>query len=158
MDSTIVFMLSFAIGIIAGLRSLTAPAAVSWAAYLAWISVQGTWLNFLSYAAAAYIFGVLALVELVTDKLSKTPSRKAAGPFGARIMFGAMSGAALTAAGHQSWIVGAALGGLGAVAGTLGGYAARTGLVKALKSPDWVVAVCEDVIAVGGGLFLVSRF
>jgi uncharacterized membrane protein len=47
---------------------------------------------------------------------------------------------------------------LGAVAGTLGGYEARTRLVRTLRAPDLVIAVVEDAVAVGGGLFVVSRF
>jgi uncharacterized membrane protein len=49
-------------------------------------------------------------------------------------------------------------GAVGGIIGTVGGYAARTGLVRALKVPDFVIALLEDVVAVGGGLFLVSRF
>jgi uncharacterized membrane protein len=46
---------------------------------------------------------------------------------------------------------------MGAVVGTLGGYEARTRLVRALKVPDLVIAFLEDECAIGGGLFLVSR-
>ena len=157
MDTSTVFGLAFAIGCIAGLRTFTPLAAAGTAAYLGWINLQGDWLAFLGNPVAAYIFGPLALAELVTDKLPNTPSRKTTGPFVARIVSGGLSGAALGAAGHQSWIAGAVLGGLGAVAGTLGGYEARTRLVKAFKSPDFMVALLEDAVAVGSGLFLVTR-
>ncbi|MGH7516102.1 MAG: DUF4126 family protein, partial [Gemmatimonadales bacterium] len=43
-----------------------------------------------------------------------------------------------------------------AVAGTLGGYQARTRLVPALKVPDYVVALAEDVVAVGGAVMIVA--
>jgi uncharacterized membrane protein len=157
MDTLSVFAIAFAIGIIAGLRSLTAPAVVSWAAYLRWINVEGTWAAFLASTATVYIFTALALAELVGDKLPKTPSRKTPGPFGARFVLGAASGAALCAAGRQSSIIGAVLGGLGAVVGTLGGYQARTRSVAALKVPDFVIALIEDAIAIGGGFLLVSH-
>lgn len=157
MDTASVFAIAFAIGVIAGLRSLTAPAVVSWAAHLGWINVQDTWAAFLGSTAAVYIFTALALAELVGDKLPKTPSRKTPGPFGARIVLGAACGAALCVAGHQSSVIGALLGGLGGVAGTLGGYAARTRSVAALKVPDFVIALIEDAIAVGGGFLLVSH-
>lgn len=42
------------------------------------------------------------------------------------------------------------------MAGTLGGYQARTRSVAALKVPDFVIALIEDAIAVGGAFFLVS--
>ena len=105
-----------------------------------------------------WILTALALLELVNDKLPKTPSRKTPGPFAARIVTGALSGAVLGAAARQSSAVAALLGGLGAVAGTMGGYEARTRLVKAWNVPDLVVALLEDAVAIGGGLFIVSRF
>jgi uncharacterized membrane protein len=158
MSPLLVCALAFAIGIVTGLRSMTGPAVVSWAARLGWINVSQTPLAFLGYAWTPYILSVFALAELVADKLPTTPSRKQPGPFGARIVLGALSGAALAAGGGLSWPVGALPGGLGGVAGTLGGYAARTGLVAQLKVPDYVIALLEDLVAVGGGLFLVSRF
>lgn len=153
-----VFALAFAIGVVAGLRSLTAPAVVSWGARLGWLRLEHTPLAFLGYPATAYILGFLALGELVGDTLPKTPSRKLPGPFIARIVLGALSGSALAAGGGRSALGGAVFGGLGGVAGTLGGYELRTRLVRALKVPDFVIALLEDAVAVGGGLFLVSRF
>jgi uncharacterized membrane protein len=50
------------------------------------------------------------------------------------------------------------VGALGAVAGTLGGYAARTRLVKALKVPDFAVALPEDAVAIGGALLIAFLF
>ncbi len=107
MDTVSVFAIAFAIGVIAGLRSLTAPAVVSWAAYLGWFNVQDTWAAFLGHTASVYIFTALALVELVSDKLPKTPSRKTPAPFTARIVLGAACGAALCAAGRQPSLIGA---------------------------------------------------
>ncbi|HTK41315.1 MAG TPA: DUF4126 family protein [Gemmatimonadales bacterium] len=158
MSSGFALALAFGIGVVCGLRSMTAPAVVSWAARLGWLDVSHTWLAFLGYAWTPYILSVLAVGELVADKLPMTPSRKAPGPFGTRIVLGALSGAALTAGHGQSWALGAMAGAVGGIIGTVGGYAARTGLVRALKVPDFVIALLEDVVAVGGGLFLVSRF
>jgi uncharacterized membrane protein len=158
MSMTSVLALAFAIGVVAGLRAMTAPAVVSWGAHLRWLNLGETWLSFLGTRAAALIFSVLAIGELVNDKLPKTPSRKAPASFGFRIVSGAFSGLALATAGQQSAFAGAIMGGLGAVVGTLGGYEVRTRLVKALRVPDMVIAVVEDVVAVGGGFFIVSRF
>lgn len=157
METASVFAIAFAIGVIAGLRSLTAPAVVSWAAYLKWLNVQGTWAALLGQTATVYILTALALAELVADKLPQTPSRRTPGPFVVRIVLGAVSGAALCVAVRQSSVIGAVLGGLGAVVGTLGGYQARTRSVAALKVPDFVIALIEDAIAVGGAFLLVSR-
>jgi uncharacterized membrane protein len=158
MDTSSAFALAFAIGIIAGLRSMTAPAVVAWAAHLKWLDLRHTWAAFMASTVTLSILTALALAELVADKLPKTPSRRSPGPFAARIVLGALSGGVLCEAARQSSVAGVILGGLGAVAGTLGGYEARTRLVKAWNLPDIVVALLEDAVAIGGGLFLVSRF
>jgi uncharacterized membrane protein len=149
-------VLAFALGIIAGLRSMTAPAAIAWAAHFGWLHLDATPLAFLGSAAARYLLLALMLAELAVDKLPFTPSRTRPGPFIGRILTGGLAGAALTSGLGQSLAAGAVAGGLGAVAGTLGGYRARTGLVRALAVPDYVVALTEDVVAVGGALLIVA--
>jgi uncharacterized membrane protein len=154
MEIMSVFALAFLMGVIAGLRSFAAPAAVSWAARLGWLQVESTWLAFLGFQFTPYIITVLAIGELIADKLPKTPSRKAPGPFGFRIVSGALCGAALGAGSLGGAIAGA----LGAVAGTLGGYEFRMRLVKATGGRDFPIALLEDLIAVGGAVLIVSRF
>ena len=150
-----IFVLAFLIGVVAGLRSMTAPAVVSWAARLGWIHLEATPLAFLGYAATPWIISVLALAELVADQLPKIPSRKTPGPFGARIVSGALCGAALGAAAGQT-VGGIVAGVVGAVAGTLGGYEFRVRLARA-AGRDLPIALLEDAIAIGGGLLIVSR-
>jgi uncharacterized membrane protein len=149
-------VLAFVIGVIAGLRSLTAPAVVSWGARLGWLHLENTWLAFFGFAATAYVFSALAIAELVSDKLPKTPSRKAPMAFGARIVTGALCGAALGATA-DAWIGGLLAGVLGAIAGTLGGYEFRARLVRAIGGNDLPIALLEDAIAVGGAFLIVSR-
>lgn len=152
----LIYLLAFLIGVIAGLRSMTAPAAVSWAARLGWLHLENTGLAFLGYAATPYILSVLAVGELIIDKLPKTPSRKAPVPFIGRIVIGALCGAALGAT--SAGLIGGLLAGvLGAVAGTLGGYEFRARLVRAIGGKDLPIALLEDVIAVGGAALIVSR-
>lgn len=147
------YALPLLIGVIAGLRAMTAPAATSWAAHLARLKVTGTWLAFMGSVYAAGVFTVLALIELVTDQLPKTPSRKVPQQFGARIVSGALSGACFgTLAG--SWIVGAVLGVVGAVIGTLGGAELRGALARKLGK-DLPAALIEDAVAIGGAALLV---
>ncbi len=146
---------AFLIGVVTGLRTLTAPAAISWAAALRWLHLENSPLAFLGYAATPYIFSLLAIGELITDKLPKTPSRKA--PLGliARILMGGMCGAAFGVAG-DSPIAGCVAGVVGAVAGTFGGYECRVRLARAVGR-DLPIALLEDVIAIGGAFLLVSR-
>ena len=151
-----VYLLAFLIGVIAGLRAMTAPAVVSWAARLGWLHVENTWLAFLGFAATPYILSVLAIGELIADKLPKAPSRKAPPGFITRILTGALSGAAISAG--SSWTIGLVAGAIGAIIGTLGGYEFRVRLVKATSGKDLPIALLEDVIAIGGAFLLVSRF
>ncbi|HEY2459529.1 MAG TPA: DUF4126 family protein [Candidatus Acidoferrum sp.] len=153
-----IFLLAFLIGVIAGLRAMTAPAVTSWAAHHAWLNLHNTPLAFMGSAAASIVFILLAVFEFVTDTLPSTPSRTKPVGLIARILTGGISGAAIAAAGGQSIAIGAVLGAVGGVAGAFAGYQVRTRLVKALRVPDIVIAILEDVVAVGGGLLIVSRF
>ena len=76
MSPSEVLLLAFLIGVISGLRSLTAPAVVAWGARLNWINLQNTTLSFMGSTVTLVILTVLAIVELVADKLPSTPSRK----------------------------------------------------------------------------------
>lgn len=149
------YVLPFLIGAVAGLRSLTAPAAVSWAARLGWLPLGDTPLAFLGFAATPYILTVLAVGELVNDKLPRTPSRKAPAPFFARVVTGALSGAALGAVSH-ALLGGLVAGAVGAVAGTLAGFELRSRLVRAFGGNDLPVALLEDAVAIGSALWIVS--
>ena len=147
-----IYLLALLIGIVAGLRAMTAPAAVAWAAYLGVLDLGGTWLAFLGNVWARWILTALALVELVTDQLPSTPSRTVPVQFGTRIVTGALSGAGIGAAGG-SWFGGLLAGAVGAVLGTLGGHAFRARLAAAFGS-DRPAAFVEDAVAIGGALLI----
>ena len=158
MTPALVLLLAFLIGVVSGLRSLTAPAVVAWAAHRGWIHLNHTPLNFMSSTAAVIVFTLFAVVELVADQLPSTPSRTEPPGLIARIVLGALSGAAVAVSGAQSMAIGAVLGAAGGIAGAFGGYQVRTRLVKALKVPDFVIACLEDAVAIGAGVFIVARF
>lgn len=145
---------SFLIGIVAGLRAMTAPAAVSWAAALGWINVSETPLAFMGYAWTPWIFTVLALVELVTDQLPSTPSRKVPPQFAARIIMGGLAGATI-GAGFGLLAAGLIAGIVGAIAGTYGGAAAR-GRLAAVFGRDLPAALIEDAVAILGAYIIVA--
>jgi uncharacterized membrane protein len=100
------------------------------------------------------IITVLAVGELVADKLPKTPSRTAPPSFTARIALGAFAGAVIGTAWGFTWSA-LGVGIIGAVLGTLGGYQARTRLV-ASHGHDLPIALLEDAVAVLGGFALAA--
>ena len=147
------YLFALLIGVIAGLRAMTAPAAVAWGAHLGLIPLQGTPLAWLGGAIAPWVFTVLAVLELISDQLPKTPSRKVPVQFGTRILSGAFCGAAIGLV-QNAWIGGAVAGAIGAVIGTLGGADARGRLAKAFGK-DLPAALIEDVVAVGGAALII---
>ena len=156
MNST-TLLLAFGIGVVAGLRSLTAPAVVAWAARLGWINLHNSPLAFMGSKWTVVILTALAVVEFIGDQLPSTPPRTGAVGLSARIVTGALTGACLAVAGSAGLWWGAIAGIVGAVAGAFGGYCARVWLVRSLRVPDFVIALPEDAIAIGLGLFLASR-
>jgi len=158
MDSPLVFLLAFGIGIVAGLRTFSAPAAMVWAAHWHWINLAGTSLAFVHSRVALVIFTILALAEFVGDQLPATPNRTKPGPLGARIISGAFCGTTVGLLGGNFVVLGGILGALGAIAGAFGGYQARTRSVKALGVPDFMIAVPEDLLALAAGFLIFSRF
>ena len=148
-------VIAILIGIIAGLRAVTAPAAVSWAARLGFLQLGGTHLAFLGAAATPWIFSVLALAEIINDKNPKTPSRLVPPQFITRVVTGSFSGAAIGLGLGSLWI-GLVCGAIGAVLGTLGGSAFRRALAKAIGK-DLPAALIEDAIAIVGAYLIISH-
>jgi uncharacterized membrane protein len=150
--ATTAFVLALLIGVTAGLRAMTAPAAVSWAARLGWLQLGPTGLAFLGYAVTPWILTVLALGELVTDQLPSTPSRTVPIQFGTRLLMGALSGGAI-GAGVGLMALGLAAGIAGAIIGTLGGRAYRARLAAAFGN-DRPAAFIEDAVAILGAVLV----
>ena len=148
--------LAFLIGVIAGIRSMTAPAMVSWAARSGLLQLSGTWLAFLGYRWTPWIFSLAAVAEIINDKLPNTPSRKVPPQFIARILAGALAGAGIATPSGRV-VAGVLLGGIGAVVGTLGGAELRSRLVKATGGRDLPIALLGDVVAVLGAFLIVRQ-
>jgi uncharacterized membrane protein len=149
---TTAFLLPLLIGVVSGLRTMTAPTAVSWAARFGWLNLAPTGLAFLGYAFTPWILTVLALGEFVADQLPTTPSRTVPMQFSARILTGALSGAAIGAA-HGALAIGLIAGIAGAVIGTLGGRAGRARLAAGFGA-DRPAAFIEDAVAIGGAFLI----
>ena len=154
MTHALLMLMALLIGVVAGLRSLTAPAVVAWAAFIGWIDLHGTWASWVANIITVIVLTVLAVGELVNDKLPKTPARTAAPIFAARIITGGFAGAVLGAWPHWTFT---ALGSgvIGAVLGTLGGYQARKRLA-AVAGKDLPIALLEDAVAIAGGFAILA--
>lgn len=158
MTHALILLLALLIGVIAGLRALTAPAVVSWGALLGWIDLDGKWSEWMAHPITVTVLTIFLVVELVTDQLPSTPSRKTAPQFVTRLIMGAFAGAVIGSAYYHTFsALGAGM--IGAVLGTMAGAAARQRFADARSGQDRPGAILEDVIAVGGGFliaFLVS--
>jgi uncharacterized membrane protein len=156
-DMHLVFAFALGIGFAAGLRSLAPPAVVAWAAHFGWLNLNNSPLAFMGSIIAVVVFSLLALFELFADTQPSTPKRTAAAPLTARIVTGALCGACLCAAGHQSLMVGAIPGAIGGIIGAFAGYQIRSKLVTALNIKDIFIALPEDLVTIGLAFFFASR-
>lgn len=153
MTHALVLLLALLIGVAAGLRAMSAPAAVAWGAMLGWIDVDGKWSQWFGHPITVTVLTIFLVAELITDKLPKTPSRRTPPQFIGRLVTGGFAGAVLGSGFfHTFSSIGAGM--IGAVLGTLGGATARAKLVAANGGRDRPVAVGEDVLAIGGGLLV----
>jgi uncharacterized membrane protein len=148
---------AFLIGLFAGLRSVTPPAAVAWAVHLGWLKLARP-LSLIGSLPAVIILSFFAVIEVMADKLPYTPNRTAPQKLLVRIVTGGFAGACVSLGGGRSAYAGAGLGVLGGIVGCFGGYYVRARLVNSLNQSDFTIALIEDLVAIGGSLFIVSRF
>jgi uncharacterized membrane protein len=148
---------AFTLGVVAGMRSQMPLALLAWRIRKDRAGgepvglpavVERTWF--------APLATMLAVGELIGDKLPMTPSRLSPGPLVGRIVFGGCAGAVAATLSRQTPAWGALAGACGALVGSFGGYHARRSIVSACGLPDPLVAVAEDSIAIGIGTWAVS--
>jgi uncharacterized membrane protein len=150
-------LLCVVIGAASGLRSFTGVAAVALAARYGRLPLLHTRLEWLRAALPAGAALVLALGELVADKLPAVPRRTLPAPLVFRFATGALCGAALATAAAQPWLLPGMLGGGSAVAAAYAGFGARRA-VTSRGTKDLPVALVEDAIAILLAAFAVTRF
>ncbi|OBI74926.1 DUF4126 domain-containing protein [Mycobacterium asiaticum] len=156
MTHILVLLLALLLGVVAGLRSLTAPAVVAWAVHLHWLNIaHDSWAFWVGNTVTVVILSLLAVAELINDKLPKTPPRTAPPVFAIRLIMGGFAAAVVGAAWQHTWTsLGAGV--VGAVLGTLGGFQARRALVAKNGGKDLPIALLEDSVAVLGGFAIVA--
>jgi len=126
---------------------MTPMAVLCWFSYLGYLPVDGTWASWTAHRTTAVIFTVLAIGELIADKLPRTPNRIAAGPLGARLVLGGLAGSIAATAMDGPGIEGVLLGVLGALLGAFAGFMIRRDLVEKI-GVDWPIALAEDIVAI----------
>jgi uncharacterized membrane protein len=136
------------LGLTTGLRSMTPMAVICWFAYLGYLPVDGTWAWWTARLWAAVIITVLAVAELVVDKLPRCPNRTSPGPLLWRLILGGMAGSIAATAMAGPGVEGVLLGILGALLGAFAGFMIRRDLVERFGCSDWPIAVAEDLFAI----------
>jgi uncharacterized membrane protein len=137
------------VGFATGLRTFTPLALICWVAVWGWLPLGSSRLHFLGTATGATIVSILAVIELVGDKLPMTPGRTSPGPLGARILIASFAAAALAVGMGHSWIAAVICGAVASVIGSFAGFRYRTSIAKKVALPDWIFAVAEDAATIG---------
>lgn len=143
--------LSAGLGLIAGMRSMAAPALLS--RHLAGRSARGRGaaMRLLASRRTASVLTVLAAGEMVADKTPAIPDRTDPPALLGRIVMGALSGAAV-ATWRGGPAFGAALvGGVAAAASTHLAYQVRKAAGQATDVPDPLFGLAEDALVVAAG-------
>lgn len=137
------------LGVVTGMRTMTAMMVLCWFAYRGHLPVGDTWAAWTAHLTSAIVFTVLALGEYIGDKLPRTPDRTDLVPLAARVVFGGLVGAIVATSLDGSLTEGILLGVGGALLGAYGGLLVRRELSKQFACRDWQVAVGEDLLAIG---------
>lgn len=152
-----VLIVALCLGGLTGLRAFTPITVLVWALHLHHLRILGSPLYFLHTTTAVVILTILAVAELIADKLPFTPSRLRMPGLVGRIIFGSVCGVVSGQAWGASWQTSAGAGLIGAIVGAVAGYEIRKGWVETLHWHDLPVALIEDVVAIGGSILVLSR-
>src|SRR3712207_4333044 len=146
---------AFGLGIVAGMRSIAAPALAShFFTKVPALRLAGTPWRYLQTKPVANSLKVLAVAEIIGDKLPGIPDRIAPPALAVRVLAGALVGAACSQADGQPKWAGALLGSVGALAASYGFYYLRQKLGQTTPLPDYAWALAEDALMLAGGISL----
>ncbi|QJW89906.1 DUF4126 family protein [Spirosoma taeanense] len=149
---------AFQIGLIAGMRTLTAPALLSHKLVRTIPAKEPQKpIHWLAQPPVSMALKVLAGGEIIADKLPNAPNRTKAPLLITRIASGATCGAFVSEVEGQSSPLGAVAGGLGAVAATFLFFNLRQLLSDNLGLPDMVGALAEDALTISAGWSVVNH-
>ena len=136
-----------ALGAAAGMRSMTAPAALAHVLSRRLASPAAQPARALASRRVAGGLALAAAGEYVGDKMPFAPDRTAVFPLVGRLGSGALVGAAVAVARRESPWLGAAVGAGAAGAAAFAMLRVRLAVPRALGLPDLPVALAEDALA-----------
>jgi uncharacterized membrane protein len=152
------FWQAVGLGILAGMRSSSAPAITSHILSHHYSkSLSKSPLKFMQSDKVAAALKLFAAFEFVGDKLPSTPNRTK--PIGVvfRCLSGSLAAASVFKVTGNNPLVGAAIGSVAAFGSTFGSYLLRKGMVKKTGVPDPVIGAVEDALVIGAGVGLVRN-
>jgi uncharacterized membrane protein len=134
------------LGVVTGMRCMTAIAVFCWAVWLGFIPELG-WAVWSSWLVFAILFTVCAAGEWVADTLPQTPRRTEWGPALCRVVVGGVVGSLAAKAIHEPVAGGVLFGAVGALIGTWGGFFVRMTVARAFRR-DLPAALLETASAI----------
>lgn len=139
-SAVVSLLLAFLLGFVSGLRTFTAPAVL-------WIMRhRGPW---------AYVLLAAAAFEFFYDVYPNAQPRTSAVGLGARIISGAFVGWWVAVATGISPVMGAIVGGIGALAGACGSFAVRRRAIAVIGNT--ASGLLEDIVAIAAAILIVAR-
>ena len=146
------YLKAIGFGIIAGMRSMSAPAFVSGhLADTATSKSPSRLLRIMSSPNAALAFRVAAAGEMIADKLPIIPDRISPGPLTARIISGAVCGSSICESEGRRTDIGAVAGALAAIGSAFAFYHLRRRITESDIISDVMVALAEDAVVLAAG-------
>ena len=150
-NEAVVYAAASALGIVAGMRAMAAPAIVGYMAQSGCLQPERDRFGLFGKVGAFKLLGSLAGGEAIFDKLPFMPKRTDTAGLAIRILSGGICGATVCAAKRKSVLLGAIAGVFGAIGSTFAVYNMRASLTQELRVPDTAIALLEDATAIWMG-------
>ena len=143
------------LGVVTGMRSMTAIAALAWAVWLGLVPEQG-WATWAGHLIVVILLTVCALGEYVVDTRPNAPRRTELGPALGRVVLGALVGAMAATAIDEPVAGGIIFGAGGAVIGAWGGFFVRMTVARIFRR-DLPAALLESASALALAILAIAR-
>ncbi len=152
------YLRTVGLGVMSGMRSMSAPWLLSYRATKEPRAFKGTWLGWLGYPQIRSLFTLMELGELAVDKTSLLPSRISPLPLVGRVQLGAFAGAAAFTEADKPALLGSIVAAIGAIASSFLFYYLRRSVARKTGLPDLPLALIEDATLAGIGLAVLRSY